>query len=291
MKTREEIRSAFFKALEISINRREACKLIGFNEKSIHYYVKSDEIPIEKKSIRNKIDHHYFDVIDSEDKAYLLGMFIADGALYKSNRGNNYRFSISLQEGDENIIEMFKNRIALTHDIFIKDDQRGVAFRKKQHSIRWSSPYMADLFINKYKITTQKTKDVEFQFPLEVIPERLIRHFVRGFFDGDGCFSIYGKYNIIDFSLVFTSLPFCNQIAKILESAIPSLKRKIYECQNKNMITYSLRFNHLNRKKFESMVLLYDYFYKDSEFFMERKKLKIESYLKEYRDKYPNNER
>jgi len=58
---------------------------------------------------------------------------------------------------------------------------------------------MADILMNKYKIMPRKTLDSEFELPDNSVPLHLWRHFVRGFFDGDGhC----GKWEI---QFVFTS--------------------------------------------------------------------------------------
>ena len=42
------------------------------------------------------------------------------------------------------------------------------------------------MLVNKYKIIPKKTYDGDFEIPLHTIPEKLFRHFIRGFIDGDG---------------------------------------------------------------------------------------------------------
>lgn len=54
----------------------------------------------------------------------------------------------------------------------------------------------------KYKILPKKTLDVNFSIPENTIPDYLWRHFIRGFFDGDGH---VGDSNV---EFVFTSKKF-----------------------------------------------------------------------------------
>lgn len=47
---------------------------------------------------------------------------------------------------------------------------------------------MANTLINKYKIIPNKTKDFNFKFDFNLIPEEFHGAFIRGFIDGDGSF-------------------------------------------------------------------------------------------------------
>jgi intein/homing endonuclease len=64
---------------------------------------------------------------------------------------------------------------------------------------------------------------IEFFIPEDSIPDELWRHFIRGFFDGDG----HIGHNT--FELVFTSEPFMNQIAKWFSN----FRYRIYHTQGK----------------------------------------------------------
>ena len=52
------------------------------------------------------VNDNYFDVIDNQNKAYILGFLYADGCNYK----NGY-FKIDLQEEDKNMLEVFKKEL------------------------------------------------------------------------------------------------------------------------------------------------------------------------------------
>lgn len=70
---------------------------------------------------------------------------------------------------------------------------------------------MVDILINKYKILPNKTQDIDFEFPFDIIPKKYYRDFIRGFMDGDG------SINKTELRFVFTSKKFMNQIITILK--------------------------------------------------------------------------
>ena len=76
--------------------------------KNLKEILKKNNIIPRNKSIANRIyfcDDNYFEKIDSKDKAYFLGLLMADGNKYK----NTVR--IELQEKDKSILELFKKYI------------------------------------------------------------------------------------------------------------------------------------------------------------------------------------
>ena len=151
-----------------------------------------------KKGLCSKINETFFDVIDSEEKAYLLGFFIADGCIQKEAKKKNgeiysysYRFSLNNSIDDIEIIKLFQKYICPHKKLEYKNNQSGVkSKRKEQVSIRWVSKHMYET-LNLYNIHERKTYDSNFEFPFDKIPKKLIRHFIRGYFDGDGCITRY----------------------------------------------------------------------------------------------------
>lgn len=132
---------------------------------------------------RYKINHDYFDNIDTETKAYLLGFFIADGYI------ENNRIRIQNSVDDLEIIELFRKELTPETTICYTNKQNGVKFRKKQCTAGLTSEHMTNLFKEKYGIIQRKTYNKDFIFHFNTIPLNLIRHFVRGYFDGDGSVS------------------------------------------------------------------------------------------------------
>lgn len=267
--------------LDQGYNQIKSAELAGIPVYLASYYCKKNKWKAVGKQRKYKVNDNYFDVIDTEDKAYLLGFFIADGYLRVEN-GRSYRIAINNSIDDESIINLFKNKICPDNFISKINKQNGVKyFRKPQLEIRWTSEYMYNILVNKYGIINKKTYNLDFKFPFELVPEHLIRHFIRGFFDGDGNITYIQKSDKtikqFNFSFIFTSKDFCNQIAEIFESKF-KMYRKITPQKSKNMTSYQLRFN-FNLKRREVLEIVYKWLYENSEYYLERKKIKFENYL------------
>lgn len=130
----------------------------------------------------------FFNKIDSEEKAYWLGFLYADGCV--SLKGQ--QISIILQHRDINHLEKFKKSIGTTKPVKVIMNQVR-HFAKDRFSICSS----ARLFISSkdmgedlIKLGCFEAKSLTLKFPTEEqIPNNLLNHFIRGYFDGDGCVS------------------------------------------------------------------------------------------------------
>lgn len=144
-----------------------------------------------------KID--YFKVIDTVEKAYFLGLMYADGSVgvRKSVEcGNDYSFRISLQEDDKYILEKFRIEI-------------GISKLKKQKLSKNSYPSGKNYErCNMFALNVYRREFVTNLINLGVIPNKtynelkipnipvyLVPHFIRGYFDGDGCIGVYKTFN------------------------------------------------------------------------------------------------
>lgn len=206
------------------------------------------------------INDTYFDEIDSEDKAYLLGFLIADGCIRAEKRKNGdkaYRICFSNSVDDKEAIELLHQNICPEATLSTANQSTATIKRKDRYTLQWNSPHMVETLMNKYKILPKKTHDANFSIPEGVIPNDMWRHVVRGFFDGDGhC----GKYEI---SFIFTSVPFMNQILKFFEG----FNIKTYAVKGKT-VTYYKAVVHGGKK---ILSFTYNFFYKDSKYYLKRK--------------------
>lgn len=252
-------------------------KKLGINPKSMYSIIKNTDIIQKNKQRRNYSNDSYFNNIDTEAKAYLLGFFIADGYISEKRR-----ICLNNSIDDISALELFQKEVCPDSKIYYINKQTGVKIRKTQVILRISSEEMFQTLLNKYKITKNKTHDYDFIFDFNLIPKELIRHFIRGFFDGDGSVSFYKTKNTIyfNFSFIFTSLKFSEQISEIFENLF-NIKSKIYKIKGKTCEYYPLRFNY-NRNRYDKIKEIYNWLYEDSNCFLERKKNKFNSYL-EYR--------
>lgn len=107
----------------------------------------------------------------------------------------------------------------------------------------------------------------------DIVPEHLLNHFIRGYFDGDGC--ITQQNNGTQCSIVFTGLDsFLFELQKVL----------VEKCDLNIVKMHSRRRSSSEFKQFayrgnKQCKRIYDYLYKDATRWMPRKREKMESIL------------
>lgn len=94
----------------------EIAKLLGRNASSVSSVVKRFNLT-PRKAFTNTVKDDFFDVIDTEPKAYLLGFFVADGCVNKSTSRHNGRFAINQSEDDKEIVKAFKEYLCVPSNI------------------------------------------------------------------------------------------------------------------------------------------------------------------------------
>lgn len=123
----------------------------------------------------------------------------------------------------------------------------------------------------------KKSRIIKFPYFLS---EELRKHFIRGYFDGDGC--VYTSEYKKSVSIVSGSFDMLNslkiEITKNTDTKEPTIN------DHRNYKTPG-NFGYINWYGIESIAKIYNYFYKDSTVFLDRKKEKFEEILKDAKDK------
>lgn len=162
---------------------------LNVSKRSISRVLKEENINTKLKN-RYTLNEDYFNIIDTEAKAYILGFIYADGFVGDDNF-NNVVISIN----DLDILQEIVKEIEFSGDIR-RSKKGGFANSKEGYCLNFSSKKMATqlrklgLYPNKSLTMTK----------LPNIGNNLIRHFIRGYFDGDGSIvlshnSSYYRYN------------------------------------------------------------------------------------------------
>ena len=201
------------------------------------------------------IDSDYFDVINSDIKAYLLGYLFADGTTIFSNSRRIYGFKLKLHKKDEHILRLFKSE--LRSDCPIVDDSG-----TNCSYIQISSKKIATDLIKHGCVTG---KSLILKYPN--IEKKYYNPFIHGYFDGDGNI-YYGESNNRKqrhFKLLGT-YDFLNSVKDYFESkSIDCYEVSKYDNSN----IYQLRCS-----KIESLRKIYHLFYNDITYdFLNRKKI------------------
>ena len=219
--------------------------------------------------------HDFFDVIDSEIKAYLLGFFFADGTIVKNH------ITISLTDSDSEIINLFQKHICPEYKITnIKSytNKKTGYTSKPLKSITFKSEHMCKTLSN-YGICDNKTyKTLE---RIDFIPSEFFLHFLRGYWDGDGCScvsEVKRKYIKKDGTLTYSTYFNYNwNIISYTSSHLILIQKHLKEQYNifANLLTTKKGHYLLEVNRKNDYFLLRDKLYENAEFYLKRKKDKI----------------
>ena len=215
--------------------------------------------------------HTFFDNIDTEIQAYLLGFYAADGNMHTETN----KFNITVTQQDIEIVEFYKQYISPDRPIRTLKGSEYEIFGVKGISkdsvvFTVNSEHLIES-LKKLGIGDRKTY-VDFGLPS--ISSNLIQHFIRGYFDGDGTFCLgLQKPNIgrrINYSLKYTFY-LVSKTKKILEDIQNffqenNIKTKIETNVRHEKITYRLVSYSKNE-----CVKIYNLLYSDSNLYLSRK--------------------
>lgn len=123
----------------------------------------------------------FFENIDTELKAYLLGFLIADGNVYKDKMSNSYRIRITVKQSDVYILDLFKNALNTKSAYKYREKVSKNVISKTLSLDMTSEKMFKDL--SKYGVVPNKVAKTF----LPNINKSLMPHLIRGILDGDGC--------------------------------------------------------------------------------------------------------
>lgn len=148
-----------------------------------------------------QFDERFFQNIDREEKAYFLGFLASDGHVRK----NGQCCQIALQKRDEEILFRFADCLGM--------DRSRVKYRLHKGQFEMAELYLSSRFMCEDLKALGLGHDKS--FTLKINPDRLpsdmIRHFIRGYSDGDGTF-----YRDMDLRICTCSKEFALQLLEWL---------------------------------------------------------------------------
>ena len=218
---------------------------------------------------KHNVNAAYFSDIDTQEKAYWLGFIWADGSINKTAprcSGPN-RFTLSQIETESDHLQTFIQAIECSYTPVLRDRDRTPGKRTLVLNIN-SRPFCMALENLGYGTKEQRTG-------IPPMPQELLHHFIRGYFDGDGCLSVYEQNHTRrqEWSLTGNE-KLLVEIQKILNaetSVSKNVKLKRYKRTTKAV---GLRYGRRS-----DIPALYEYMYKDATVYMESKHRKFEMFF------------
>lgn len=242
-----ELKSYKFIANELRISEERVKRILAKNNIQINGHRKSRRI--------YTINENFFEKIDSPEKAYVLGFLYADGNI--SSNLKSVRFLNQLKD-----IEILEKIVSL---IFV--DEFKIKIDKNRNRARFdiSSKKMVKDLIS---LGCTPKKSLTLKFPtLEQVGKEFQSHFLRGYFDGDGCVYLKGTCLNISFAI---SKPFLEGFSRLLEEIGYS-----FYLEDRGSIYVVKSIGNVNGLK------ILNFIYRDfKSIFLNRKLLKIKESIK-----------
>lgn len=231
----------------------------GLSAASVLAYMEEYKVPTrsaEEVHRKYPINEDFFDNIDTEEKAYFLGFLYADGC---NQMEHFWSTVLSLEVADQEILQKFSNLI-------YKQPQHAkeqVKIYNREHEHKGIT---ASLYINSKHICQQMVKlgcvpnkTFLLKYP-EWMPNYLHKHFIRGYFDGDG--TINREKEKLSGCKIISTQEFLISIKKI-----SNIDCNIYkENKNNDKNTYELYYSG-NR----NILLFLHWIYSGSTIYLKRK--------------------
>lgn len=232
-------------------HKDKVCNYCGekfkYNSKNPHQ--KFCSVLCQIKSRAYKVDENFFQKIDSQGKAYLLGLIFSDGSLAEKR--------VNFASNDKKLVELCKKLLKSKAPIY--HYQKSFILISGNRNLYNSLRELGVIERKSWK-----------EYGLPPIPESLMWHFLRGVFDGDGSFYIddrgNGKWRYLCASFSCGSRRFLREIKERLEKQDIKTHNIRFDRKPNNKGSWQLRIS-----KKESVKKFANYLYENSKYFLERK--------------------
>lgn len=234
---------------------------------SVYKYMKLYVIPYDKHYTGIYSCNNDFFKQNNAESFYVAGFIAADGSLQK--RPYSKILKICLSNIDRSHLEKIKNIIHSNHPIkeYVVKPGKLITTPHKSVEIQITNNSIYDDLL-KFNIMPNKT--FTYTMPEWLITHPLVHHFMRGYFDGDGCVSYCGLGK--------------NRIKKQLRFNILGTKKFLENYQS--ILEHTCSINHNNISKKNNIFSLsysgnnvvgkiYNFLYKDATMWLNRKRDKF----------------
>ncbi len=221
---------------------------------------------------KHEFNRAYFSNIETENQAYWLGFIMADGTICKPGKthSDNCRIQINISAKDISLLEKFKQNIGAIDTKINTYIPKNTYSTNPMSKIVINSKEMCD-DLKRYGISSNKTGNES----IPDIPKELMPHFIRGYFDGDGCVTNKDKPS---FGFTCASEDFLYCLKDLLKKEINLLSQAKpipsgYQ-NNRKKNSYQISFGGVI-----DVLNFYNYLYQDATTYLLRKYNKYTSLL------------
>lgn len=241
----------------------------GVSDTAVRNFLKKHQVPIETNryypNSKYTFDTHWLDELDCEEKFYFLGFFAADGNVDLSHR--NYRARIKIQRGDKTLLERFNELLQNTRPVEDGEEKPREKWGRGEYKEYYSILHLGNRpFCERLiELGMVPNKTLVLKFP-DYIPDEYLKHFVRGYFDGDGSISLMYSPNG---KTARATTGFSSGSKSFLKDLKKKLKKQIgiySEIKPEHGKTWSLDID-----KMEDILPFLNWMYEDAHIYLQRK--------------------
>lgn len=204
---------------------------------AIKNVLEKHNIPIKRSNLsKNRLlKEDFFEIINTEEKAYFLGLMFADGAVVlDASEKRSPSISLSLKLSDIQLIQEFRTLLCMggriTYDKRKNKESAILSFRSKK---------MAE-DLSKYGIVPNKTYKTKH---LPEVPQEFLKDFLRGLLDGDGSLYLGGTNKdklYVNFCSCHKSI--CEEFREKIHSLIINKNTSVIKNYSKVSTAYHVHF-------------------------------------------------
>jgi len=233
------------------INKNKLSKEYNVAHGTITNIINRDGKKRIKPNSKYFVNENFFEKINNESRAYWLGFFYADGYIIKNEKYHKFYAGLGIKD----IEHLLKFNSDIKSNYPIKNKIKG---KYKNYCVNITNKKFTENLV-KHGCIHQKTNNIKFPS----LQKKLIKHFIRGFFDGDG--SITCTENTLQLTICCAVEEFLKRIVEELSKEI-SFDRTLKLYKRKDGL-----YLFVNSSS-EDIIKIHEYLYNNSHIYLDRKK-------------------
>jgi hypothetical protein len=247
------------------LSGKKIASILRVNVKTVFAILKRNNIKsrtLSESAMKYTCQDDFFNVIDTEKKAYWLGVLFADGNITKKASKSG---QIIFSSKDKDWVEQFLLDVGSNNS---PNCEYQKVFKKYIWKAQITSAQMYN-DLNNLGCTPAKTKTIR----IPILEDELVHHFIRGYFDGDGTVGAYKNLKNSDWKILKSG--FCSGSKEFMIDLLKILpvKNKTIKQSNECYVTQHSLHDTLN---------LYNFMYKNHTLCLNRKRQVFIDYLDTY---------